>query len=210
MLLEESSRPFDDDAWAYDPKFDGFRALVQVDRNRVEIRSRQSVEMTRWFPEVAIVLERLGPARHVIDGEIIVPDADGFAGDSEFKRLVKRAARRGYKPGDDLVAFVAFDILIQSGRSVMALPWHTRRNRLMKLFQKVQDDESRRITWVTGHVVGAGRALFDSVAARQLEGVVAKELNSPYLPGQRAAAWLKIKRPGAVPAQRFRSSKEQP
>jgi len=206
MLLEQSARPFDDEAYAFEPKHDGFRALIQVDEGDVEIRSRQGVSMTKWFPEIGMVLPELGGGRHVIDGEIIVPGMDGFAGDAEFKRLVKRAARRGYRAGDDLVAFVAFDLLVHSDRSVMALPWHRRRTRLHNLFTKLQSEEAKRIAWVTGHVEAAGTMLYRSVLARELEGIVAKRLASPYRPGERAIDWLKIKRPGAVPRGRFREA----
>ncbi|WP_260501707.1 hypothetical protein [Aquabacterium sp. J223] len=102
MLLSEVREPFDDPAWTFELKFDGWRLLAAVAGDQVELRTRNGASATRWFPEVATNLAGLAGGPHVLDGEVCVLDD---LGRSDFDRLQDRARRRGWKPGFDPVVF---------------------------------------------------------------------------------------------------------
>jgi bifunctional non-homologous end joining protein LigD len=143
-------------------------------------------------------LAAIGGKRCIVDGEICVLNEHGVAGDAEFRRLFRRQARRGWKPGDDTVVFCAFDVLVLNGHSVMHRPLLQRKRHLAKLLANVPH------TLPVGEIVGDGIAMYTAASQLQLEGIVAKKLDAPYQPGVRSRDWLKIKRPGAVPAERFK------
>jgi bifunctional non-homologous end joining protein LigD len=198
MLLGQTRRPFSDPQWAFEVKYDGYRALAEWGARGARLQSRAGTDMSRWFAEVTGALAALGGARCIVDGEICVLNELGIAGDAEFRRLFRRQARRGYQAGDDAVVFCVFDALVVRGRSVMARPLLERKAHLAPLLAGVPH------TLVVGEIVGEGEALFEAALQLQLEGVVAKRLAAPYQPGARSRDWLKVKRPGAVPAERFR------
>ena len=197
MLAGEVKRPFNSPDWAFEVKYDGYRAIAEWDAAGARLKSRRGVDMTAWFEEIVIALASIGGPRCVVDGEISVLNDAGIAGDAEFKRLFTRSSRRGYKPGDDLVTYVVFDILVAAGSSVMHQPLQHRR----ALLEEIIDDvpQVRVVDQVPEH----GEAMFKAALELGLEGIVAKRLHAPYQPGVRSRDWLKIKRPGAVPAERF-------
>jgi bifunctional non-homologous end joining protein LigD len=198
MRAHQVRRAFTDPAWAFEVKYDGFRALAEWGRNGARLKSRQGRDITGWFGEIAMVLQSIGGRRCVVDGEICVLNTDGVAGDTEFRLLLNRAARRGYKPGDDLVDFIVFDVLVLHGRSIMHRPLIERRARLLELLVGLPH------VHVIHQVRERGEEMYEAALGLGLEGIVAKRLDSPYQPGVRSKDWLKIKRPGAVPRERFR------
>lgn len=194
MLLGEA-RPFSDPDWLFEIKHDGYRVLAEWDSAAVYLQSRNGADATAWFPEVATSLAHIGAGRHVVDGEMCVLDDIGR---SDFNRLHARARMRGWRPGADPVVFCVFDVLVHGGQSVMGLPLSERKKRLAKLFEHKPPS-----TLVVSDFEGEGRLLYAQAVQLKLEGIVAKRKGSLYVPGQRTADWLKIKRPGATPAQRF-------
>lgn len=195
MLLSERKTAFSDPAWVYELKFDGYRLLAEVDAGCCILRSRSGADATSWFPEVAAGLARL-PGHHVFDGEVSVLDDIGR---SDFDRLHARAKRRGLRPGFDPVVFCAFDALVVDGLDVMTQPLSTRKVQLRRLLASGPGS----VLYVQG-IEGEGEALYQQALALKLEGIVAKRLDSPYVSGARSPDWFKIKRPGAVPAERFK------
>jgi bifunctional non-homologous end joining protein LigD len=200
MLAAEVKRPFSGPEWAFEVKFDGYRALAEWDASGARMKSRRGVDMTAWFPEVMLSLAAIGGRRCVVDGEICVLNAAGVAGDAEFRRLFHRAARRGYKRGDDATTLVVFDALVVRGRSVMEKPLHMRRAQLAGMLADTPHVK------VVDQVIEHGQAMYRAAVELGLEGIVAKRLDSLYQPGVRSRDWLKIKRPGAVPVERFQHS----
>lgn len=194
MLLGEA-RPFNDVDWLFEIKHDGYRVLAEWDGAGVYLQSRNGADATAWFPEVTASLAGITGGRHVVDGEMCVLDDIGR---SNFNRLHARARMRGWRRGADPVVFCVFDVLVQAGKSVMRLPLTERKQRLAKLFS-----DKPPSTLVVSDFEGEGRLLYDQAVQLKLEGIVAKRKASVYEPGQRTADWLKIKRPGATPAQRF-------
>jgi bifunctional non-homologous end joining protein LigD len=197
MLLEESRYPFTDLDWAFEVKFDGYRTLAEWSDTGARLQSRASTDMSRWFGEVTSALQTIGGLRCIVDGEICLLNEQGIAGDTEFRRLFKRQSRRGYREGDDTVVFVVFDALVVDDRSVMQQPLLRRKKHLQRLLGLPH-------TMVLGEIVGDGEAMYRAALELRLEGIVAKRLAAPYQPGVRSPDWRKIKRPGAVPAERFK------
>lgn len=165
-------------------------------------KTRRGTDATKWFPELCATLADLGGGRHVLDGEVCVLDD---LGRSDFERLQARAKLRRYKPGADVVVFCVFDLLVHAGKDIRQQTLAKRKLVLGKLLRKKMPS----VLVVTG--VSDGVWLYQQACALKLEGIVSKRLDSIYQSGTRSSAWLKIKRPGAVPAQRFkRGSAELP
>jgi bifunctional non-homologous end joining protein LigD len=157
-------------AWAFEPKWDGFRAVVSTDP--FEMRSRRGWNMTPLVPE----LEQL-PARGVFDGELVaLRDAA-----PHFPDLCARMLHGNRAIG---IALVIFDVLNHDGKPTASWPYHERRALLESL-------DLAGPHWHTSPTFQDGEALFVTVCESALEGVVAKRLSSRYLPGERG--WLKIK-----------------
>lgn len=193
MLLEKA-RPFSDDRYIFELKMDGYRMLAQAGPGR--LKSRNGADATGWFPEIVNALAKVRDGCHVMDGEMCVLDEYGR---SDFEQLHARARLRGYRAGAPLAVYCVFDLLVEMGQPITHLPLMERKRRLRRLLAPAPPG-ILLMTWVDGE---HGLQIYQQAAQLRLEGVVAKLKDSPYLPGQRSRAWLKVKRPGATPAQRF-------
>ena len=184
QLARSRSTLPDDDGWAYEPKFDGFRAIVFVDGDRVELQSRNGRELTRYFPEL-----RFPAGRYVLDGEIVI---EGDGGRQEFDLLSQRihpAASRVKMLSETTPAtYVAFDLLARDDDVLLELPYLERRAALEELV-----GEPVVLTPVVGTAAEAERWL------REAEGVIAKETGAPYRPGERTGM-VKVKRVRTIDA----------
>jgi bifunctional non-homologous end joining protein LigD len=197
MLASPGGRPFTDDAWLYEIKFDGYRTLARLGDGQVKMRTKNGADCTAWYPEVAEALARLPGGPYIVDGEACVLDD---LGRSNFNRLQDRARRRRWYAGCDQVTLCVFDLLVDSGRNIMSLPLVERKARLAKLLAGLQ----KAAVLMVGDLP-ADAALFDqAVMPLLLEGFVAKRKASTYQPGVRSPDWLKVKRRGAVPPERFK------
>jgi ATP-dependent DNA ligase len=174
----------DGDGWRYEPKWDGFRTVVFRDGDDVHLQSRNGRPMNRYFPEVVPDVLTLSRERLVLDGELIVV-VDGI---QEFDLLGQRI-----HPAESRVrmlaeatpaAFVAFDLLADGDESLLELPYDERRRRL----EDAVDSDQVQLTPVTPDRDAAGAWL-----TGRSEGVVAKEADAGYRPGERTGM-LKIKR----------------
>lgn len=186
MMATPADEPFDDPAWAFEPKWDGVRALVHIDGGARAI-SRNGNDITAAYPELAELAESLGPGS-VVDGEIVA-----FArGRPSFELLQSRMHLRDPARVRSLMArvpvvFMAFDLLFDEGEDIESLPLSARRSRLEA---SIVESEHVRLS---PQVIGEGAALFDAAKEQRLEGVVAKRLDSRYEPGKRSRSWQKIK-----------------
>jgi len=184
-LMEEV--PQDGD-FLFEPKWDGFRAIVFRDRDGVFIQSRALRPLDRYFPELHDVLLEQLPAGLVLDGEIVMPTPHGLDFGGLQMRLHPAASRVEKLAKAMPTAFVAFDLLALDGKSVLTEPQEDRRAKLEKLFKKMRKplyltpmtrDHAVAVDWLK-RFEGAG-----------LDGVVAKPATAAYQPGKRAM--LKIK-----------------
>jgi ATP-dependent DNA ligase len=169
--------------WRYEPKWDGFRTIVFRDGDDVRLQSRNGRPMNRYFPEVVEQVAALPAKRLVLDGEIVVV-VDGV---QEFDLLGQRihpAASRVEKLSHETPAeYVAFDLLAEGGKKLLALSYEERR----ALLEGVVEDPVQ-LTPVTPDRKAAGKWLRGTS-----EGVIAKQAAAPYLPGERKGM-VKIKR----------------
>jgi ATP-dependent DNA ligase len=183
------------DGWAFEPKWDGFRAIAFVDGADVYLQSRNGRPLTKYFPELAF------PAgRYVLDGEIVLFDEQGRQDfDALGQRIHPAETRIRMLAEQTPTRFIAFDLLAEGDDTLLELPQHQRRARLEKLVAPPVD-----LTPV----------VFDQAAAQEwlqdAEGVVAKELDARYCPGERKGM-LKIKRIRTIDAvvQGWRPGKEE-
>ncbi|RZL38305.1 MAG: hypothetical protein EOP35_06090 [Rubrivivax sp.] len=197
MLLAEAKQARADDGVICELKHDGYRLLAQVQGPSVALRSRGGADATGWYPELARDLAGLSRARVVLDGEVVVLDD---LGRSDFERLHARSRRRGWYDGADAVVFVAFDVLVHRGKDVRDQPLETRKALLSRLLAK-----PRPSVLLCQSVPGEhAPQLYRMACELKLEGIVLKRLGSVYTGGEpRTGDWVKVKRPGATPAQRF-------
>ncbi|HEX5268155.1 MAG TPA: non-homologous end-joining DNA ligase [Acidimicrobiales bacterium] len=179
--------PPDDPRWGYEVKWDGVRALAYVEGGRARLQSRTMNDITDRYPELAVLGRDLDGV--VLDGEVVALDETGRP---RFERLQQRI---NVPPGPPVmrraaeipVSYVAFDLLYHSGRSLLDVPYAERRELLAGLAMPEEVARAPR------HHVGQGAALLEASRAQGLEGLVAKRLDGPYLPGRRSRLWLKIK-----------------
>ena len=171
------------DGWCYEPKWDGFRTIVFRDGDEVQLQSRNGRPMNRYFPEIVEQVLALPADRLVLDGEMVVT-VDGV---QEFDLLSQRihpAASRVERLREETPAqLVAFDLLAEGDETLLELPYTERRERLAAVIA-----DPVELTPSTGDPDAAGQWL-----AGTGEGVIAKEAEAPYLPGERVGM-VKIKR----------------
>jgi ATP-dependent DNA ligase len=187
--------------YLYEPKWDGFRAIVFRFRDDVYIQSRDSRPLDRYFPELHdALLERL-PQECVIDGEIVIATAQGLDFDTLQLRLHPAASRVEKLARQTPSSFVAFDVLAIGERNVMDNPQAERRAALEKLLARakppvhltpVTRDRTVALDWLT-RFEGAG-----------LDGVIAKLQSGTYLPGKRAMIKVKHARTAECVVAGFR------
>jgi bifunctional non-homologous end joining protein LigD len=189
MLPRLGDLPADDDRWAYEIKWDGVRAIGYAEGGRLRLESRNGRDITPRYPELLSLGRALASHEAILDGEVVAFD-DG--GRPSFQKLQSRmhltsehAVRR--LAASDPVAYLIFDLLWLDGHSLMDLPYLERRERLVGLGLNAD-------RWQTpAHHVGDGGALLKASRAQGLEGIIAKRTDSPYTPGRRSPAWVKVK-----------------
>lgn len=191
----------------YEPKWDGFRGLVAVTADGVEIGSRGDKPLTRYFPELVDAFGRLLPPC-VLDGEIVVTiEIEGrrrLHWDSLTQRIHPAASRVEKLSQETPASFVAFDVLSIGDRDLAGLPLSERRAELEKLFADVP--APLHVTRTTRDPELARRWL-DEFEGAGLDGVVAKPLGDPYLPNKRAMFKIKHKRTADVVLMGYRVHK---
>lgn len=189
MKATLSEMPPDEDAWGFEIKWDGVRAIAYCDPGRIRLYSRNERQITEQYPEVSGLSRQIGSRRVVLDGELVAFDD---AGRPSFQRLQPRMhvtseaeirRRRQQIP----VTYVIFDVLYLDGRSLLDEPYEERRRRLQELGLHGPHWQ------VPEHHRGEGTALLRAAGERGLEGVIAKRLDSRYQPGRRTRTWLKVK-----------------
>jgi len=165
----------DDDNWGYEIKWDGYRTLSFIDGKGIRLQSSNRLDVTKKYPELAELPKSVGAKSAVLDGELVVFDANG--------RPTFELMQRHETP----VVFQVFDVLSIGGKDVFGQPYETRRERLRDLV------EQGGYWSVPSHRIGGGKDLLEAATERDLEGVMAKRLGSPYQPGKRTPNWRKVK-----------------
>ena len=185
----------------FEPKWDGFRAIVFRGASDLFIQSRDLRPLDRYFPELhQALLEKLPPGC-VIDGEIVITTPHGLDFDALQLRLHPAASRVAKLAKETPASFVGFDLLASDGRSVMPAPQSERRERLERLLAKLGPPVY--LTPMTPDRTVASRWL-DQFEGAGLDGVIAKPANSPYQPGKRAMIKVKHARTAECVVAGFR------
>src|SRR5438477_583645 len=186
MLATLADRPFSDPNWLFEIKWDGVRALARIENGDLTLRSRNSIDITQRYPEMASLPTALAARDAILDGEIVALDAQGRG---DFERLQERMHVRA--PSENLVAqipvvYFAFDLLYCDGYDLREAPLLERKQLLQRLLYT-----SERFRYAD-HQLEHGRELFDLAAQNGLEGIVAKRADSPYV-SDRSPYWVKLK-----------------
>ena len=180
MLATAGPLPADEERWAFEPKWDGFRAIAHCDGGRLRVMSRRGTDLAGRLPELAPLAGSLQPGT-TLDGELVVFDSGGRV---DFDGM----RRRGFgQAAPGRLVFVAFDVLALAGEATITRRWDERR----ALLDGLGLDGSAWCT--TPSYPGDGASLFEATRAQGFEGVVAKRLDSHYRPGLRTKAWIKTK-----------------
>jgi bifunctional non-homologous end joining protein LigD len=188
MLAEPGTLPRDDEHWAFEMKWDGVRALLEVTPAGVHITSRLGNDVTGRYPELQGLAGALAPVSAVLDGEIVALDESGRPSFGLLQNRMHADPRKALQFAATMpVVLMLFDVLEVDGNDVTALPYTERRPLLERL-------QLAGPNWQTPPgQAGGGQAVLDTARRLGLEGVVAKRLDSPYVRGRRSPAWRKVK-----------------
>jgi bifunctional non-homologous end joining protein LigD len=178
MLSTLVKEPVEGDEWLFEIKWDGYRAVGAWDGKTAELYSRNGLDFSAKFPEVFEQLKGL-KKQAVLDGEIVAVDSEGY---SRFEWL-----QNWNRKHEGNLTYFAFDLLWADGRDLRSWPLVERKRVLKQILPKKANIR------YSDHVLANGRTFFETAQNRGLEGIIAKKVKSPYLPGHRGDEWLKIK-----------------
>ncbi len=189
MLATLSTMPARQEQFGFEYKWDGVRAVAYWDGRRLTLESRNLIDITMRYPELTALGGQLGRHRAVLDGEIVALARGGGVSFGELQRRMHLSdpadVERAMK--DVTICYMLFDLLHLDGRSLMSQPYRVRRGELASL--GLGGDAVCMSPWQAG----GGDAMFQAARDQRLEGIMAKRLDSPYVPGGRTGYWLKIK-----------------
>jgi bifunctional non-homologous end joining protein LigD len=176
MLATLVDAPFHEPGWVYEEKYDGIRILAEKDGRRVRLVTRNLIDRSADFPEVAAAVAKLPAPTLLLDGEVVLFDPKGISRFGLFGADTRR------KP-----VYVVFDVLYARGRDLRRLPFAERRAILEK---EVRPGGPLRLA---RRLASDGFKAFEAARERGLEGIVAKDEGSAYETGKRSPAWRKVK-----------------
>jgi ATP-dependent DNA ligase len=195
------------EGWLFEPKWDGFRAIVFRDGDRLHIQSRDLKPLGRYFPELETGLRASLPARCVVDGEIVIATEHGLDFDALQLRLHPAASRVNKLAAETPASFVAFDLLAEDGRDLRSRPQAERRRLLEKAIRQ---------TTAGVHLTPCRRERsiaeewFHRFEGAGLDGVMAKQESATYQPGRRVMVKVKHVRTADCVVAGFRWHKQGP
>lgn len=188
MLASSQERPFSREGWIFELKYDGYRLLAERSESEPFLRSRAGHDLTATFPEIARAVRGLPYEGLVLDGEVVVNDAEGKP---SFSRLQRRG--RILNEADALRSSIespaiyhAFDILAVEGYDVRGLPLLDRKEILRDVLPSVGPIR------YADHIAEQGEVMYEHVERMRLEGIVGKKADAPYR-GGRSKNWVKVR-----------------
>ena len=190
MLATLVDKPFDDQQWLYEVKWDGYRAIAFLDGGPVRLVSRNQNDLTAAYPELHSIADSVKARTAILDGEVVALDEQGRSSFSLMQQRTgvgKGGRRRIQRTRDDIpVVYYVFDLLYLDGYNLTQTALEDRKALLASVL-KTSD-----VFRLSDHYVGNGTALFDAAKQHGLEGIVAKLRRGHYLQ-KRSRDWLKIK-----------------
>jgi bifunctional non-homologous end joining protein LigD len=184
MLATLVGAPFDDPAWQFEVKWDGFRVEAVIDGGSVRLWTRGQQDAARYFGPFLEPPTWIAARQAIVDGEVISLDT---LGEPDFALLQARIKGRAVVADPTPFVYEVFDLLHLDGRSLLEVPLEERRRLLGKTLRA--DPRVR----LSEHIEADGIAFFEAARARGLEGIMAKDRHSLYVPGKRTDRWQKIK-----------------
>ena len=178
MLAKETENPFDNKDWLFEIKWDGYRAITEKNKNKILLYSRNGISFLSTYPIVADQLLNIKEDA-VIDGEIVVIDDKGKP---DFQLLQHYAENQ-----DHPIQYYIFDLLKLNGHDTTGLSLIERKELLQKIIPK------NEVIKYSDHILEKGKSFFKVSKEKDLEGIMAKKMDSKYYPGKRTSDWLKIK-----------------
>lgn len=189
MLATLGSMPTDLDAYAYEVKWDGYRALAHTDGRSFRLCSRNGVDLTERFPEITAQGSRM-KRPVLLDGELVAMDGHGHPSFSALQTRMPRGGGpqlgRKWNPARFTLTYMVFDILHLDGHSTRGLAY-TKRRKLL------EDLALPGTSWQVPCWYRDGPALLEVMRRTAQEGIIAKRLTSTYQVGKRSRDWLKVK-----------------
>jgi bifunctional non-homologous end joining protein LigD len=190
MMAKLAERlPQPDDAWGFEFKWDGIRAMAYVEGGRVRLMSRSGEDVTARYPEIHPMGRALGSREVVLDGEVVALDDKGRPSFEQIQQRMGLTSESDIrrKMREVPVTYMMFDLVWQEGHPQLKEPYAERRKRLDSL-------KLNGASWQTPpYEKGGAAAMLEASRKGGLEGIMAKKLDSPYEPGKRSGAWLKVK-----------------
>lgn len=186
MLATLVDDPFSDPEWIFETKWDGFRSVCFVKGGKARLVSRNQIEMTAQYPELADVGKRVDAKEAILDGEIVALDQDGMP---RFQLLQPRVGRKsGLQTlrGKGKIVYFVFDLLYCDGYDMTRCSVVERKQMLERILRPASAIK------LSEYIEADGKAFFKQIEKFHLEGMIAKRANSPYVP-KRSSDWLKVK-----------------
>lgn len=178
MFATSVDKPFSDPGWLFELKLDGFRAIAEVMKGDVLLYSRNGLSLKERYPVIVEALRKM-KIEAVLDGEIVLINDENKP---DFQRLQNYGNNSGYP-----LVYYVFDILQLEGVTLTERPLIERKKMLKKVLKKSP------VIRYCDHVEENGKDFFRVIIADDLEGMMAKKMDSTYKPGYRSKEWLKIK-----------------
>jgi ATP-dependent DNA ligase len=172
------------DQWLFEPKWDGFRAMVFRDGGQVVVQSKKGQPLERYFPELVDAFLKLKAKRFVLDGEIVIPVGGRLSFDDLLLRIHPAESRVRKLAEESPANYFAFDLLYAKGKDITGLPIEKRRDRLEEFFDSVPRGSLINLSPATTDRRIA-RHWFEKFGAAGLDGIMAKRLGEPYHSGDR-------------------------
>ena len=195
------------DGWLFEPKWDGFRAIVFRERNRLYLQSRDLRPLDRYFPDLAAPLLAVLPERCVVDGEIVIATGHGLDFDALQLRLHPAASRVAKLAAETPASFVAFDLLAEGDQDLRARPQSERRAQLERVLGRAG---GRVHLTPCSRDRAVAQDWFQRFEGAGLDGVIAKHESATYQPGKRVMIKVKHARTADCVVAGFRWHKNGP
>ena len=190
--------------WRYEPKWDGFRAVVFRDQDSFELQSRNGQPLQRYFPELVESLAEALPKQCVLDGEIIVPGPNGLDFDALLQRIHPAASRVKLLAAQTPSSFVAFDLLALGNEDLRSRPFDERR----RLLERAVPGTPRVFVTPQTENPATAESWFTRFEGAGLDGVVAKRGDLLYVEGERVMVKVKHSRTADCVVGGYRVSKD--
>jgi len=188
MLASIIEKPFDDQNFIFEIKWDGYRAVSFIEHGDVRLVSRNQNDLTPRYPELRELPKLIKAETAILDGEVVVLDEQGRASFSLMQQRtgIRSHGRQGRSRNDLPVIYYVFDLLYLDGYDLRRVRLEERKRALKEVIT------SSEILRFSDHYAGQGKALFEVAKQKELEGIIAKRRNSCY-EERRSREWLKIK-----------------